>query len=258
MVKLSSRCDPPCPPNKPTTECAKVRDNATSPLNSSRNLIKAYWNWFEGICWFLKTYHITLHDDAKPVVHAPRQCPIAKQPLVHEKLDEFIKQGITVPVEEPTDWVSSLAYSWKANGKLQVCLDSKDLNTAIRHDNNKTPTVEEITNELAGSTCFTKLDGTSFCLFIVLDYKSSLLMTFNIPWGRFIFVHLPWGLTCAQDNFQQMMNQIITCCNGVISITDNVVVHWKDDKEHDKHLHKFMRVTHEHGLVFNKDRFAVK
>ena len=33
--------------------------------------------------------------------------------------------------QQPTDWVSSLAYSLKANGKLQVCLDLKDLNAAI-------------------------------------------------------------------------------------------------------------------------------
>ena len=70
------------------------------------------------------------------------------QPLVHEKLDEFIEQGITVWVEEPTDWVSSLACSWKANGKQWVCLDPKDLNKAIRCDHYKTPTVEEITHEL--------------------------------------------------------------------------------------------------------------
>ena len=61
------------------------------------------------------------------------------QPLMHKKLDEFIDQGIIVPAEQPTDWVSSLAYSCKANGKLWVCLDPKDLNTAIRHDHYKTP-----------------------------------------------------------------------------------------------------------------------
>ena len=59
-----------------------------------------------------------LCDDAKPMVHVPGKCPITMQPLVHEKLDEFIDQSIIFPVEEPTDWVSSLAYSWKANGKL--------------------------------------------------------------------------------------------------------------------------------------------
>ena len=54
-----------------------------------------------------------------------RKCPIAMRPLVREKLDEFLEQGIITPVEEPMDWVSSLAYSWKANGKLRVCLRSQ-------------------------------------------------------------------------------------------------------------------------------------
>ena len=257
-VKLTSRYDPPNPPKKPKPEHAKRRHDLTSPLNSGKDLIKAYPNQFEGIGQLSGTYHITLCDDAKPMVHVPRKCPITMLPLVFKKLDEFIDQSITVTGEEPTDWVSSFAYSWKANGKLWVCLDPKDINTAIRHDHCKTPTVEEITNELAGSTCFTKLHGTLSYLCIVLDYESSLLMTFNTQWGRFRFVCLPWGLACAQDIFQWMMDQSCTYCNGVICIGDNVVVHGKDDKEHDKCLQKFMRVTHEHGLVFNKDMCAVK
>ena len=180
------------------------------------------------------------------------------QPLVQETLDEFINQGIIVPVEEPTDWISSLAYSWKANGKLQVCQEPKDLNTAIRCDHYKIPNMEEITHELAGSTCFTMLNETSSYLCIVLDYESSLLMTFNTPWGRFRFVCLPWGLACAQDIFQWMMDQILTLCDGVIGIADDVVFHGKNDKEHDKHLHKFIRVTCAHGLAFNTDMCAVK
>ena len=76
-------------------------------------------------------------------------------------------------------------------------------------------------------------------------------MTFNTPWGRFRFVCLPWGLACAQDIFQQMMDQILIYCDGVIGIKDDVVVHGKDDKEHEKCLYKFMSVAHEHGLVFN-------
>ena len=116
--------------------------------------------------------------------------------------------------------------------KLQVCLDQRNLNAAIRHDHYKMPTVEEITHELAGSTCFTKLDGTSSYLCIVLDYESSLLTTFNTPWGRFRFVYLPLGLACAQDILQWMMDQILTHCDGVIGIADDVVVNGKDDKEH--------------------------
>ena len=54
------------------------------------------------------------------------------------------------------------------------------------------------------------------------------------------------------------MDQILTHCNGVIGNADDVVVYGKDDKEHDKCLHKFIRVTHVHGLVFNKVKCAVK
>ena len=45
----------------------------------------------------------------------------------------------------------------------------------------QTPSVEEITHELAGSTYFTKLDATSSYLCIVLNYELSVLTTFNTP-----------------------------------------------------------------------------
>ena len=188
---------------------AQHRQSPLPPLNSSKDLIAAYPNCFEGIGCFPRTYTIHLHDDAKPVIHAPHKCPIAMHPLVFEKMDEFLEQEIIVPVTEPTDWVSSLAYSWKANGKLWVCLDPKDLNAAICCDHYHTPTLDEITHELGGSTCFMKLNGTSSYLCVVLDYESSLLTMFNISWGCYRFICLPWGLACAQDIFQWMMDQIL-------------------------------------------------
>ena len=153
--------------------------------------------------------------------------------LVCEKLDEFLEHEIIVLVTEPTDWVSSLTYSWKANGKLWVCLDPKNLNAAIHHDHYHTPTLDEITHELGGSTRFTKLDGTSSYLCVVLDYESSLLTMFNTPWGCYRFIHLPWGLAYAQDIFQQMMDQILECCEGIIGIVHDVVIHRCDEEEHD-------------------------
>ena len=70
--------------------------------------------------------------------------------------------------------------------------------------------------------------------------------------GRFHFVHLPIRLEYAQAIFQRMIDQILDCCKGVTRITDDIIIHGKDDAEHDRRLHKFMRVTREHGLVLNK------
>ena len=132
------------------------------------------------------------------------------------------------------------------------------LNKAIRREHYRTPTLEEITNELAGSTKFTKVDGSSSYYCIVLDYESSLLTTFNTHRGRFHFIHLPFRLACAQDIFQRMMDQILDCCEGVIRIADDTIIHVKDDAEHDRRLHKFMKVAREHGLVLNKKKCEVK
>ena len=112
-------------------------------------------------------------------MHTPQKCPIAIRPLVDKKLDKLLEQEVIVPVTEPMDWVSSVAYSWKADGDLRTCLNPTHLNKAIRWDHYRTPILEEITHELAGSTKFTKVDGSSSYYCIVLDYESSLLTTFN-------------------------------------------------------------------------------
>ena len=55
-----------------------------------------------------------------------------------------------------------------------------------------------------------------------------------------------------------MMDQILERCEGVIGIADDVVVHGKDDEEHDRRLHNLMRVAREHGLVFNREKCDMK
>ena len=72
-------------------------------------------------------------------------------------LDEMVENGVIRKVDEPTDWVNSLAYSRKQNGKLRICLAPKDLIKAIKICHHHTPTLEEITHQFAGSQHFSKL-----------------------------------------------------------------------------------------------------
>ena len=60
-----------------------------------------------------------------------------------------------------SSWNKESLYSWKANGKLRIYLDPRDVNIAIKRDHYKIPTIEEITYQLPGSKKFTKVDGTS-------------------------------------------------------------------------------------------------
>ena len=170
------------------------------------------------------------------MIHAPRKCPIALCPKVKEHLDKMESLGVITCVDKPMDWVSSITYVQKANGKLHLCLDPCDLNESICHDHHKMPTMEEVAHEFAHSHFFTKLDAHHGYWSIVLDQNSSLLTTFNSPFRRYHFLQLPFGLVCSQDIFQKKMDQILEECQGCIRITDNITVHSCTEAEPDASL----------------------
>jgi len=47
-------------------------------------------------------------------------------------------------VEEPTNWVNSMVTIFKANGKLRICIDPRDLNKAVKRDYHPMSTIDEI------------------------------------------------------------------------------------------------------------------
>ena len=75
------------------------------------------------------------------------------------------------------------------------------------------------------------------------------MTTFNTHIGRFQFVHLPFRLTCMQDIFQRMMDQILDNYEGGIGIADDIIMNSNNDAEHDRRLQKFMKVAAEYTLV---------
>ena len=56
-----------------------------------------------------------------------------------QEVGQAIGAEVIVPVTEPTDWVSSLAYSWKADGDLRTYLNLTHQNKAIRQGHYRTP-----------------------------------------------------------------------------------------------------------------------
>ena len=51
---------------------------------------------------------------------------------------------------------------------------------------------------------------------------------------------------------------ILESCPGTLGIADDVAVFGRSEAEHDANLHNLMRVSREHGLVFNSKKCAIK
>ena len=224
------------------------------------DLCRTYPDRFQGIGTFEGTFHITTDPTVTPVVHAPRRCSIHLHDEIRKELDIMVDLGVIAKVIEPTDWVPSLVYSrkWKSNGRLRVCLDPKELNKAIKRPHYRTPTLDEITHKLAGASMFSKLDARHGYWSVKLDDESSILTTFNSPFGRYCFKRLPFGLNLSQDVFQERMDNILEMCPGTIGIADDIGVFGRDAAEHDANLYHLTKTAQRHGLVFNDAKCEIK
>ncbi|KAK2704300.1 hypothetical protein QYM36_016632 [Artemia franciscana] len=90
-----------------------------------------------------------------------------------------------------------------------------------------------------------------------LDDESANLTAFNTAFGRFCFRRYPFGLNCAQDDFQRQMEEIFTELietAGLGLLIDDIVVHGATDEEHDNNLEKTLQVAREKSARFNREK----
>jgi hypothetical protein len=143
-----------------------------------------------------------------PVIHNPRQIPVAFREELKKTLAEMEEKGVIKKVDRPTDWVNSLVIAEKPKtGKLRICLDPRDLSKALKREHFQLPTIEDITTRLAGAKVFSKLNANSGYWQITVDESSQLLTTLYTPFGRYCFRHMPFGVKSAQEVFQKRIAQ---------------------------------------------------
>lgn len=119
-------------------------------------------------------------------------------------------------------------------------------------------TLEEITYKFNGARFFTKLDAKAGYWGCKLAPESQPLTTFRTPFGRYMFLRLPFGLNISQDAFQQKIDNILEKCQGCVGIADDIVCFGATEEEHDNNLWNLMQQAKAHGLVFNSQKCHVK
>ncbi|PFX21908.1 Transposon Ty3-I Gag-Pol polyprotein [Stylophora pistillata] len=199
-------------------------------------MLQKYKQVFTGFGRLEKPYHIEIDPTVTPVVHPPRNVPAALRDRVKKELDDMEKRGVVRKIEEPTDWVNSMAIVEKPNGSLRIFLDPKHLNNAIKREHFQLPTIEDITTRMANAKWFTKLDANQGYWQIPLDEESQLLTTFNTLFGQYCYQVTPFGITSAQEVFQKRMSQHFSNLEGVETDIDDIIVHAETEEKHDHHL----------------------
>ena len=94
------------------------------------------------------THKIMINPDSQPVQNACRKVPFPLHEKLKTELERMQKLGVITPEESPTDRVGNVVTVVKKTGDLRVCLDTRDLNRAIKREHYKLPSREEILAKL--------------------------------------------------------------------------------------------------------------
>ncbi len=235
-----------------------VQRNVAVHQVTRETLLEDYSDNFSGLGLFAGKYHIDMDESVKPVIHPPRKVPYSMHGKLKETLDKMIETDVIAKVEQATDWVNSLVIVEKSDSSLRLCLDPKDLNQAIKREHFKIPTPEDIAAQLSGKKVFSILDEKDSYWQVELDDESSLLCTFNTPFGRYRFKRMPFGISSASEVFQRKNQETFGDIQGVQMVSDDMIIAGEDDEDHDRILMNVMKRAREAGVKFNKKKIQLK
>ena len=231
----------------------------THPLPTTKEcILHAYADIFRGIETLPGgPYHIKLKDSYKPVQHPFRSVPLGMQSAYKAEL-ELMKEDIITEVHDYTKWINSIVPVVKEDGSLRLCLDPKDLNKAIERNQWYARTLDDILPELVQSKYFTIKDATSGFWHVPLDLRSSLLTTFNMLWGKYRWLRMPFGLKVSGDVFQERLVKVLRLVPGVLGIADDIVIHCPTENTHDRTVLILCETARLNNLSLNSKKMQFK
>ena len=160
-------------------------------------------------------------------------------------------------VQGPTPWVSPTVVP-KPSGEIRLCVYVRKANDAIVRERHPIPTVDEVLQDMSQSSVFSKLDLKWGYHQLELSEESRGITTLTTHAGLYRYKRLMFWITSASEIYQHAIQQALHGCQGVRNISDDIILHTKDDQEHDERLEKLLERLQQKGLTLNLEKCKFK
>lgn len=98
----------------------------------------------------------------------------------------------------------------KKDGSSHFCIDFRQLNRVTESDTYPLPQINELVDELHGTTLFTLLDSRSAYWSIPVAFEDRPKTAFSDGYRLFQWRRMPFGLSPAPTTFQRTMNAVLS------------------------------------------------
>ena len=186
-------------------------------------------------------------DDNPPWVHPYKMDPAQLEEL-RRQLNKLHRCGRILPSSNP--YGAGCLLVKKANGKRRMCVEYRALNTRTVRDRYPLPSIPSILSTLGESTIFSKIDLVSGFHQIRIHEDDVETTAFDIQFGAFEWVVMPFGLCNAPSTFQHVVNDVLRDYLDYLCLC----VHRghpdfsKNQEKHQRHLDIVHDLLEEHQL----------
>lgn len=222
-------------------------------VSNEASLEKAFPK-FKGV-----TVQIPIDETVKPVIQPYRRVPIPLEEKVARKLRELKDADIIEEVNGPSPWVSPMVPVLKeGQEEVRICIDMRRANEAIIRENHPLPTMNELLPNFRQAKYFSKLDIKNAFHQLEIHENCRYITTFSTSKGLYRYKRLLFGISCAPEMFQKILEKMLLGCERTFNFIDDIIVHGATEQEHDERLSKVLRVLKENNVLLNENKCIYK
>ncbi|CAN6454680.1 unnamed protein product [Victoria cruziana] len=133
---------------------------------------------------------------------------------------------------------------------MRLCIDYRMLNQATVKNKYPLPRIDDLLDQLVGSSIFSKIDLRSGYHQVRISKADVPKTAFRTRYGHFEFLVLPFGLTNAPVVFIDMMHRVFReyLDRFVIVFIYDILIYSSNRDNHAQHLHTVLQTLRDYGL----------
>lgn len=187
-----------------------------------------------------------------PVSQPYRRVPVPVENAVDQKIDELLEQDIIEPVNGYSEWISPVVVVRKDQGsEVRICVDMRRANLAIKRENHPLPVIDDFLPHINGAKFFSKLDVKQAFHQIELAPESRPITTFITRKGLFRYKRLMFGISCAPEIFQKIMEKLLAKCEGCLNYVDDIIIYGDTEENHNIRLKAVLDTLRDNNVALN-------
>lgn len=200
---------------------------------------------------------IDLIPGTGPISIAPYRMTPAELKELKLQLQELLDKGFVKLSMSP--WGAPVLFVKKKDGIMRLCIDYRQLNKVTIKNKYPLPRIDDLFDQLQGATVFSKIDLRSGYHQLKVRAKDIPKTAYRTRYGHYKFLVMSFGLTNAPTAFMDLMNWVFKpfLDHFVIVFIDDILVYFKNRKEHEEHLWITLQILRDNKLYvkFSKCEF---